>query len=98
MAGLGGIFNAAYLGAADPNAGIGLELSAIAAAVIGGTSLMGGRGSILGAFAGVLIISVLQSGLVQIGATEPTKRLITGAVIVLAVLVDRWRAKEQLRF
>ena len=97
MAGLGGIFNAAYLGAADPNAGIGLELSAIAAAVIGGTSLMGGRGSILGAFAGVLIISVLQSGLVQIGATEPTKRLITGAVIVLAVLVDRWRAKERLR-
>ena len=61
LAGLGGIFNAAYLGSADPNAGIGLELSAIAAAVIGGTSLMGGRGSVLGAFAGVLIISILQT-------------------------------------
>ncbi|MDH4072083.1 MAG: ABC transporter permease [Gammaproteobacteria bacterium] len=93
LAGLGGLFNAAYLGSSDPNAGIGLELSAIAAAVIGGTSLMGGRGSIVGAFAGVLIIAVLQSGLAQLGATEPTKRLITGAVIVIAVLIDRWRAR-----
>lgn len=96
LAGLGGIFNAAYLGSADPNAGIGLELSAIAAAVIGGTSLMGGRGSVLGAFAGVLIISVLQSGLAQIGVTEPSKRLITGAVIIVAVLVDRWRLSHEL--
>jgi ribose transport system permease protein len=95
LAGLGGIFNAAYLGSADPNAGIGLELSAIAAAVIGGTSLMGGRGSIIGAFAGVLIISVLQNGLAQIGVAEPTKRLITGAVIIIAVLIDRWRAKHK---
>jgi len=95
LAGLGGIFNAAYLGSADPNAGIGLELSAIAAAVIGGTSLMGGRGSIVGAFAGVLIISILQSGLAQIGVTEPSKRLITGAVIIVAVLIDRWRAKHR---
>ena len=95
LAGLGGIFNAAYLGSADPNAGIGLELSAIAAAVIGGTSLMGGRGSVLGAFAGVLIISVLQNGLAQIGVNEPSKRLITGAVIVIAVLIDRWRANQR---
>ena len=94
LAGIGGIFNAAYLGSADPNAGIGLELSAIAAAVIGGTSLMGGRGSIIGAFAGVLIIAVLQNGLAQIGVSEPTKRLITGAVIIIAVLIDRWRAKH----
>ena len=93
LAGLGGIFNAAYLGSADPNAGIGLELSAIAAAVIGGTSLMGGRGSVIGAFAGVLIISVLQNGLAQIGVSEPSKRLITGAVIIVAVLIDRWRAR-----
>jgi len=95
LAGVAGIFNAAYLGSADPNAGFGLELAAIAAAVIGGTSLMGGRGSVLGAFAGVLIIAVLQNGLAQLGASEPTKRIITGAVIVVAVLVDRWRAKSQ---
>ena len=96
LAGVGGIFNAAYLGSADPNAGIGLELSAIAAAVIGGTSLMGGRGSVLGAFAGVLIIAILQNGLAQIGVSEPSKRLITGAVIVIAVLIDRWRQKHRL--
>ena len=95
LAGIGGIFNAAYLGSADPNAGFGLELSAIAAAVIGGTSLMGGRGSVIGAFAGVLIIAVLQNGLAQLGATEPTKRIITGAVIVIAVLIDRWRASSR---
>jgi ribose transport system permease protein len=91
LAGLGGLMNTAYLGAVDPNAGIGLELSAIAAAVIGGTSLMGGRGSILGAFIGVLIIAVLQNGLAQMGISEPVKRLVTGGVIVLAVVLDRWR-------
>ncbi len=94
LAGLGGLMNAAYLGASDPNAAIGLELSAIAAAVIGGTSLMGGRGSIIGAFIGVLIISVLQTGLAQLGVSEPFKRLITGLVIILAVLLDRWRSRQ----
>ena len=96
LAGVAGLFNASYLAAADPNAGTGLELSAIAAAVIGGTSLTGGRGSIVGAFIGVLIIAVLQSGLAQIGLTEPVKRLITGSVIIVAVLLDRWRAMRRL--
>ena len=91
FAGIGGLMSASYLGASDPNAAIGLELSAIAAAVIGGTSLMGGRGSIIGAFIGVMIISVLQNGLAQLGVSEPFKRLITGLVIILAVLIDRWR-------
>ena len=94
LAGLGGLINAAYLGASDPNAATGLELSAIAAAVIGGTSLMGGRGSIIGAFIGVLIISVLQNGLAQLGVSEPFKRLTTGLVIILAVLIDRWRSRR----
>lgn len=91
LAGLAGLMNAAYLGSTDPNAGLGLELSAIAAAVIGGTSLMGGRGSVLSAFIGVLIIAVLQNGLAQIGVSEPFKRVVTGGVIVLAVVLDRWR-------
>ena len=94
LAGLGGLINAAYLGASDPNTATGLELSAIAAAVIGGTSLMGGRGSIIGAFIGVLIISVLQNGLAQLGVSEPFKRLITGLVIILAVFLDRWRGRH----
>ena len=94
LAGLGGIFNAAYLGAADPNAGAGMELAAIAAAVIGGTSLMGGRGSVAGAFAGVLIIAILQNGLAQLGVSEPAKRLITGGVIIIAVFIDSWRIRR----
>lgn len=91
LAGLGGLFHMAYLESADSNAGIGLERSAIAAVVIGGTSLRGGRGSVVHSFFGVLIIAVLQTGLAQIGATEPTKRIVTGVVIVVAVIVDVYR-------
>jgi ribose transport system permease protein len=91
LAGLGGLFYTSRLGSADPNAGVGLELSAIAAVVIGGTSLMGGRGSVVNTFFGVLIIATLESGLAQIGASEPVKRVITGAVIVGAASLDAWR-------
>jgi ribose transport system permease protein len=91
LAGLAGVFHLAYLESADPNSGIGLELSAVAAVVIGGTSLMGGRGSVVSSFLGVLIIAVLQSGLAQVGATEPAKRIVTGGVIVGAVILDAWR-------
>ncbi len=91
LAGLGGVFYTSRLGSSDPNAGVGLELSAIAAVVIGGTSLMGGRGSVVNTFFGVLIIATLEAGLAQIGASEPTKRVITGVVIVTAVILDALR-------
>lgn len=97
LTGLAGVFNASRLSAADPNAGVGLELSAIAAVVIGGTSLMGGRGSVVNSFIGVLIIAVLQVGLAQVGATEPTKRVITGLVIVVAVIADVYRHRLSVR-
>ncbi len=87
LAGLAALFQISRLEATDPNAGAGLELQVIAAVVIGGTSLMGGRGSVISTFFGVLIISVLAAGLAQIGANEPTKRIITGAVIVVAVVL-----------
>ena len=91
LAGVGGLFHVGHLGSADPNGGVGMELSAIAAVVIGGTSLMGGRGSVVNSFFGVLIIAVLQLGLAQIGASEPVKRVVTGAVIVIAVVIDVYR-------
>lgn len=91
LTGLAAVFYTARLGSADPNAGVGLELSAIAAVVIGGTSLMGGRGSVVNSFFGVLIIATLEAGLAQIGATEPKKRVVTGLVIVVAVVLDAWR-------
>ena len=94
MAAIGAILHTARLQSADPNAGYGLELQAIAATVIGGTSLMGGRGSVIGAFLGVLIIAVLGTGLAQIGAQEPSKRVITGLVIVAAVLIDYYRRRS----
>jgi ribose transport system permease protein len=88
LAALASVFQVARLSSADPNGGTGMELAAIAAVVIGGTSLMGGQGSVVKSFLGVLIVTVLQTGLAQVGANEPVKRVITGAVIVLAVLAD----------
>ena len=52
---------------------------------------MGGKGSVINSFVGVLVIAVLQTGLAQIGASEPAKRVVTGAVIVLAVIADAYR-------
>lgn len=91
LSGLAGVFYTSRLGSADPNAGVGMELSAIAAVVIGGASLMGGRGSVINSFFGVLIIATLEAGLAQIGVSEPVKRVVTGAVIVGAVVLDAWR-------
>jgi ribose transport system permease protein len=97
LAGLAGLCHVARLGAADPNAGSGLELSAIAAAVIGGTSLLGGRGSMLATFVGVLIIATLEAGLAHLGASEPVKRVVTGVVIVGAVGAEAIRARLAAR-
>lgn len=97
VAALAGLCQVSRLGASDPNAGSGLELSAIAAAVIGGTSLLGGRGSMLATFVGVLIIATLEAGLAHLGVSEPIKRVVTGSVIVCAVAAEaartRWMAR-----
>ncbi|MBO9535479.1 ABC transporter permease [Herbaspirillum sp.] len=95
FAGIAALFQVSRLEAADPNGGVGMELQVIAAVVIGGTSLMGGRGSIISTFIGVLIISVLEAGLAQIGVSEPMKRIITGAVIVAAVILDTYRRRGE---
>jgi ribose transport system permease protein len=93
LTGLGAVFNCSRLGSADPNAGAGFELTVIAAVVVGGTSLLGGRGSVAKSLLGVLIVATLEAGLVQAGATEPVKRIVTGLVIVFAVLADSWRRR-----
>nr|WP_226858718.1 ABC transporter permease [Diaphorobacter aerolatus] len=96
LAALAGLMQSARLEAADPNTGVGMELQVIAAVVIGGTSLMGGRGSVIATFFGVLIIAVLEAGLAQVGASEPQKRIITGVVIVVAVIIDTLRQKRAI--
>ncbi len=93
LAGLAAVMQVSRLASADPNAGTGFELNAIAAAVIGGTRLMGGKGSVVNTFFGVVIMGVLATGLSQIGAQDPTKRLVTGCVIVLAVIADLYRER-----
>ena len=93
MCGFAGLSQASRLSSADPNAAIGIELSAIAACVIGGTSLMGGRANVVSTFIGVLIIAVLQTGLAQLGVSDANKQIITGAVIVVAVLLDACRGR-----
>jgi ribose transport system permease protein len=88
------VAQSARLASVDPNAGIGLELQAIAAVVIGGTSLMGGRGSVVKTAFGVLIIAVLGAGLAQVGVQEPTRRLVTGGVIVASAVLDYYRTRR----
>lgn len=95
LAGLAAIAQTARLSAADPNAGTGLELEAIAAVVIGGASLSGGRGSVLASAIGAMVMAVLGAGLAQMGVQEPTRRLTTGAVIVVAATVDIWRQRRR---
>lgn len=91
LAAVAAVIQTARMSSANPNTAIGFELQVIAAVVIGGTSLMGGRGSVVRSFFGVLIIAVLGAGLAQVGAQEYTKRLITGCVIVAAVILDQYR-------
>ncbi|MFN7929290.1 MAG: ABC transporter permease [Blastocatellia bacterium] len=93
LAACAAVLQSARLSAADPNAGTGAELQAIAACVIGGTSLLGGRGSVVNTFFGVLLIAVLGAGLAQLGAQEPTRRVVTGCVILAAVILDVYRAR-----
>src|SRR5262245_1119972 len=93
LAACAAVLQCARLSSADPNAGVGAELQAIAACVIGGASLSGGRGSVVNTLFGVLLIAVLGAGLAQIGAQEPTRRFVTGCVILAAVILDVYRAR-----
>ncbi|MFP4499282.1 MAG: ABC transporter permease [Vulcanimicrobiota bacterium] len=97
LAALAGIINAGRLGSGDPKEGELFELDAIAAAVVGGTSLSGGRGKIIGTVLGALIIGVIKNGLDILGVESYTQMVIKGAVILLAVLIDQIRKNEDAR-
>jgi ribose transport system permease protein len=92
-AAFGAILMAARLNSGSPNYGVGLELSAIAAAVIGGASLAGGRGNILNTVIGAMTIVVVQNGLNLNAVPTSVQNVVTGAIIVLAVGIDMWRAE-----
>ncbi|MCW9717195.1 ABC transporter permease [Avibacterium sp. 21-599] len=94
LAAIGAIILVGRLNAAQPIAGTGYELDAIAATVIGGTSLIGGVGSVIGTSIGALIMGVLQNGLTLLNVTSYLQRLIIGLVIILAVFLDQVRRGE----
>jgi erythritol transport system permease protein len=96
-AALVGLIIASQLEAAHPATGESFELNAIAAVVLGGTSLMGGRGSILGSLIGAFVIGVLSDGLVMLGVSEFWQMVFKGMVIVLAVAVDQLQTRLQAR-
>ena len=88
FSGLGGVLIAARLNSAQPSLGQGYELDAIAAAVIGGTSLSGGEGSILGTVIGAFIISTLTNGLRILSVPQEWQTVVTGGIVILAVYLD----------
>jgi len=94
LSAVGGLIVTSRLNSATPIAGEGFELDSIAAVVIGGTSLSGGKGSVLGTVLGALIIGVLNSGLVIMGVDPFWQTVIKGFVILLAVVIDRLNARE----
>ncbi|MBU2754574.1 ABC transporter permease [Acidithiobacillus sp. CV18-2] len=93
-AGIAGVILAAQLATADPNAGRGQELPAIAAVVIGGVSLFGGRGSVWGAVLGALILSTILDGLVLLNISPFFTELVEGVVILLAVMMGHLRKRS----
>jgi len=94
LAGVAGLIVTARLDSAQPNAGLGYELDSIAAVVIGGTSLSGGRGSVWGTVLGCLIIGVLNNGLFLLNVSPFWQQVIKGLVILAAVALDKMNAKE----
>jgi len=95
LSAVGGLIVTARLDSAQPNAGLSYELDSIAAVVIGGTSLSGGRGSIMGTVQGALIIGVLNNGLVLLNVSPFWQQVVKGAVILVAVILDKASRKEE---
>lgn len=91
-AGLGGCIQASQLNTGTPNMGMMYELYVIAAVVVGGTSLSGGKGKIFGTLIGAFIISVIQNGMNLLGIESYTQQVVLGAVIVIAILLDKARS------
>ena len=98
MVGIAAILYMLRLNIASPILGVGFELNAIAAVVIGGTSMAGGKGSLTGTFLGACIMGVLNNGLLLIGMGDFARQMVTGFIIVAAVVVDTYRAKLSLKF
>ena len=95
FAGIAGVLQFSRLSVGDPTVADGLELDVIAAVIIGGGSLAGGRGTVVGTLLGATTMAVIQIGCAQKGYPNWVQQIVTGAIIVLAVALDRWRQGKQ---
>jgi ribose/xylose/arabinose/galactoside ABC-type transport system permease subunit len=93
LTGVAGVMEFATLTVGDPTDSIGLELDVIAAVVIGGGSLSGGQGSVAGSLIGALLMTVIKTGCTHAGVPNWVQEILTGAIIVVAVTIDRWRQR-----
>ena len=93
IVGIAGLLISSRLNSAQPALGLGYELEAIAAVVIGGTSLSGGRGTVLGTVIGALIMSVLTNGLRVLSVAPEWQTVVTGVIIIAAVYADQLRRR-----
>jgi len=94
LGGLGGVLEFATLTVGDPTDSLGLELEVIAAVVIGGGSLSGGQGSVVGTLIGALLLTVIKTGCTHVGLPNWVQEILTGAIIVVAMGIDRIRQRS----
>ncbi|MDZ4688214.1 MAG: ABC transporter permease [Planctomycetaceae bacterium] len=92
--GIAGVYHFARLASGDPTSGAGMELKVIAAVVIGGGSLSGGRGTVMGTLAGAVLMEVINSGCTQLDVPDPLEDVILGVIIIAAVTVDQLRQRR----
>ncbi len=94
--GVAGMILSSLMNAGQPTAGRGFELTVIAAVILGGTSLLGGRGSLLGTLLGVLVLKVIDNGIIILGWNQDLQMIVPGVVIILATYLDILRHKANV--
>jgi len=97
LAGFAGLINAARTGIVQTNSGMGFELDVIAAVVLGGTSALGGRGTIIGSLLGAFLVGIIKNGMVLLNVPALSEGLVIGALIIISVLADIIRARRETR-
>jgi ribose transport system permease protein len=95
LSGLAGLLEFSTLTVGDPTDSVGLELEVIAAVVVGGASLSGGEGSVLGSLIGAMLMTVIRTGCTFVGLHNWVQEIATGAIIVVAVAIDRLRQSRR---